>query len=718
MNQIDVYYRALLDYRAQTTANRDCEKLNKGLAKINDENVDSIKVTRAECIIDEEWVRKIEEGLIHVEKAIKEERQFIRSNGEVVPIEKVRNFSRESVEHLAKHSNLLTRKPEDGKDIIPDQLYTVERLNDYTVYENRFLYMLLCYLRDIITLRYNKILDITGKYEGELKIDKVVTVGKQKITYSVYMHDERRDDAYLHEHNSAKHTIDRISLILKSVLAFLATPLMEYCEKVPMLKPPITKTNVLKMNNNFKGAVALYDYIITYDKPGYSVEYVVNELSPYRDEISSEMAEAGAMLSFLTYEHGLGIESDLRIAYDEEELLRRAIEIRKRQEEIEMMMLRVQKTGQGLEDYALALEKQVKLLLRDNERIAPLEQEIEDLKAVELALRDQVSTLEIYLAETKAAMLAQEQEFLVRIAQMEEDFAHEMAELISEHEEEIATVKEEHNAEIDRIHTAYLSEIQKIKNEHVEEIQQLISDYTAEIERLLEDHKAELKTINDEHYALVENLTEKHRTERESLLETNRINTENYNHKIHELNAEHSRKLNELEGKLASVENELNDTRNQYDDVSAEKLLTEARLKATRAANGLMSDEDFTDRVRFNELEREYTAFMKFYDEQWRKTKKKIRKEALKDVSKKEKKVRGKGIDNTDTFEEIKDEVAEEIRDEVAEEIKDEVAEEIRDEVAEEIVKEIEEEIKEEIAEETTNQLEADSAEEQKGQDE
>ena len=715
MNQIDVYYRALLDYRAQTTANRECVKLNKGFSRVTDESVDYIKVTRAECTIDEEWVRKIEEGLVHIEKAIKEERQFIRSNGEIVPIEKVRTVSRESVEHLAKHSNLLTRKPEEGADIIPDQLYTVERLNDYTVYENRFLYMLLSYLRDFVTLRYNKILDITGRYEGELKIDKVVSVGKQKVTYSVYMHDERRDDAYLHEHNSAKHTIDRISLILKSVLAFLSTPLMEYCAKVAMLKPPITKTNVLKMNNNFKGAVALYDYIISYDKPGYSVDYIVTELNPYSEEISSEMAEAGTMLSFLAYEHGLGIENDLRIAYDEEELVRRAIEIRKRQEEIELMMLRVQKTGQGIEEYAWALEKQVKLLLRDNERIAPLEQELEELKAIELALRDQVASLEIYLAETKAAMLAQEQEFLRRIAQMEEDFAREMAELMREHEEEIAALKEEHNAEIDRIHAAYLAEIQQLKNDHVNEIQQLIEDYTAEIERLLEEHKAELKSVNDEHYALVERLTTEHSAEverlteqnkkdRESLLEANRANTERFTNIINDLKEEQRCKVGELESKLTTTEAELNTTRGQFEDVSAEKLLTEARLKATRVANGLIGDEDFTDRARFNELEREYTAFMKFYDEQWRKTKKKIRKDTLKDVTKRSR----KGADNA---------VAEEIKEEIAEEIKEEVIEEIREEVIEEVKAEMTEEIREEITEDIENQLEDQNDGEQKGQD-
>ena len=44
----------------------------------------------------------MEKGLVHIEKAIKEERQFIRSNGEVLPIEKIKHVSKESIEHLAK----------------------------------------------------------------------------------------------------------------------------------------------------------------------------------------------------------------------------------------------------------------------------------------------------------------------------------------------------------------------------------------------------------------------------------------------------------------------------------------------------------------------------------------------------------------------------------------------------------------------------------------
>ena len=270
MSDLDVYYRALRGYRAHTQENRECTAFRRAFAQADPDN-DQVLVTRNICIIDEDWIDEIEKGLVFVEKAIKEERQFIYSNGEVIEIEKVKHVSKDSVQHLAKHSNLITREPE-GEDLIPDKLYSVERLNDYAVYENRFLYMLLCYLRDFVTLRYNKILDLSNKYDGALRINKDISLPRQKVTVSLDLHEERKDDSYLREHNSAKGVIDRIDLILKTVLAFLATPLMEITGKAPMLKPPITKTNVLKMDNNFKGAVALYDYIIAYDKPGYTIE--------------------------------------------------------------------------------------------------------------------------------------------------------------------------------------------------------------------------------------------------------------------------------------------------------------------------------------------------------------------------------------------------------------------------------------------------------------
>ena len=377
MNELDIYYRALVRYRAETQENRDCANFRKAIAAA-DSAQDQIVVIRNICTVEEDWIQAIEQGLVFVEKAIKEERQFIYSNGEVLEIEKVKHISKESVQHLAKHSNLITRE-QHGDDIIPEKLYSVERLNDYAVYENRFLYMLLCYLRNFVTIRYNKILDLSNKYEGNLQMDKHIDMPKRNVTLQVRLHEEKRDDNYLREHNAAKSAIDRIDLILKAVLAFLATPLMEITSKAPMLKPPITKTNVLKMDNNFKGAMALYDFILAYDKPGYRIDTKRIELSPFQATLAEEMSESVAMMSFLTYAHGLELFPMLKQNFSAEEARRKDEELTRQRQALEERKRRLAAREESLEDYILAQEQYIKRLEEENHQIDALHLQVQQL---------------------------------------------------------------------------------------------------------------------------------------------------------------------------------------------------------------------------------------------------------------------------------------------------------------------------------------------------
>lgn len=551
MNQIDVYYRALLQYRAQTAESRECTQLNKAIAAAEADS-EKIAVTRVICTVEEDWIEAIEEGLVHIEKAIKEERQFIYSNGEVVPIEKVKNVSKESVQHLAKHSEMITRVHE-GEDLVPDKLYTVERLNDYTVYENRFLYMLLCYLRDFVTLRYNKILDLSNKYDGTLRINKEVVLQKQKITYSIDLHDERKDDPYLRENNAARAIIDRIDLILKTIMSFLSTPLMEMAAKVAMLKPPITKTNVLKMDNNFKGAVALYDFIIAYDKDGYTAEPQVMNISPFGGTLAGEMADSFALLAFLTYEHGLHIEADLKQRYELEEQRRKDEKVKQKAEQLEALKRRLAKSEVSPEEYMLALEKQVKLLQGETTRMELLRKELSESKAREEELGQHIETLQADINGLHEAM---------------EDMR-------AKHAAEINAVKEECK---DRIHELIVR--------HENEMRELEQTYHSRVEAI----SAELQTTKE---------------------------------RWHE-------DVTKMRGELDEQQNAYDTLAEAHRQLGEEKLLAEAKLRALMVEKGLLTEEDdFTDKESFDRLEKEFSAFLRFYEKQWGKTKKRIRKELL-----------------------------------------------------------------------------------------
>ena len=556
MNQLDVYYRALADYRKNTVADNNCNALRTAIAQADAEN-DKIETTRVLCNIERDWVDAIEAGLIHIEKAINEERQFIRSNGEVIPIEKVKHVSKESVEHLAKHSNLISRYEED-EDIIPDNLYTVERLNDYTVYENRFLYMLLCYLRDFVTLRYNDILSLTNKYESTVEINKKVTRGKQKFSYKLSMKDIRLDDPYLRASNPARETIDRISLILKTILAFLATPLMEEVAKVPMLKPPITKTNVLKMNNNFKGAVALYDFIIAYDKRGYTVETKVNTISPFKEELADEIAEAGSLVSFLAYEYGLGIKQELKDAYEREEGRRAAAEINKRAERIEAIKKKCDDANMSIEEYVVMLETQLRELKGESQRAETLADKFIDEREKNRLLAENISNL---------------------------------------------------NSDIEKLH----ADIDDAENKHIEEMRELSQKHDGEVKALGEKHNAEiLKMREDAQAAEARYVSELVNTRKES------------RDQIEQIKSESAAAINDAKKECAQCKSELDVKCKEFDELLEEKRLAEARIKALGGIT-----EDYTERDRFNELEKEYAAFTKVYNQQWEKTKKQIKKNNL-----------------------------------------------------------------------------------------
>ena len=600
MNELDVYYRALLGYRKLTQEDAKCTSLRTAIAESSVEG-DKITVKTATCTIDEEWVNEIEKGLVHIEKAIKEERQFIRSNGEVLPIEKIKHVSKESIEHLARHSDYITRYTE-GEDIVPDKLYMVSRLNDYAVYENRFLYMLLNYLCDFVTIRYNAILELTNKYDATIDFDKNISTGKEKLTYKVSMHDVRRDDAYLREHNPQKDIIDRIDLILKAIIAFLGTPLMEEAGKAPMLKPPITKTNVLKMNNNFKGAMALYSYIVAYDKPGYTTELHEEVISPFRDELADELAEAGGMISFLTYEWGLGIKPELRARYQREEERRAAEKIKQREERIASMKRRLKNGGVSLEEYIITLETQLKALEGESSRAEMLADEVERLKDVEKRQAAEIEALGVEINNLNQFIIDEKQRHFEEMEALKKAHEEAIHELIVKHENDMAELRKYYENEIAELRKYYEDEIAKLREDYENQINLIKEEHAAEIESLLETMRAK----DEEHANELLTLRMKAKAELDAEIQ-----------KHSDAMAAAGEVREKLEASLAKAKGE-------NEALTERTRIAEARVKVHCGIEG-----DLTDRKNFNELEHEFNAFKKLYQEQWTKTKRAIRKKHI-----------------------------------------------------------------------------------------
>lgn len=400
MGLLNVYYRAFKEYRKYTLKDKGCGR-HRFLIKNALSEEDKLEAVRTTCIIDEEWVRQIEEGLPFVEKAIAEERQFIKNEGEVLDIEKVKRVSKDSVEHLARHSDLITHVPKEGDDILPDKLYMVERLSDYAVYENRFLYMMLCYLRDFIDLRLKKIKELGNTYIARTVIKRDVRTSSGKISYESKFVEDCHKDPYSVFDKDSIEIIGRIESCQHWVVSLLSKPLMVIVAKSPMLKPPITKTNVLKMNTKFKNSVALYEYLAAYEGPGYEIKEIKKSYNPFTDELSDEISEIIIINSFLTYAYGNELKEKLQREYELEEKEREERERAKLLAKIEATKERLQKQEISVEEYILTLESGLDNLKQENGKLKEIEKKFdvlfdkhEDLKQEKLELNKKLTDVE------------------------------------------------------------------------------------------------------------------------------------------------------------------------------------------------------------------------------------------------------------------------------------------------------------------------------------
>jgi len=355
-----------------------------------------------------------------------------------------------------------------------------------------------------------------------------------------------------------------------------------------MLKPPITKTNVLRMNHNFRGALKLYEFVSAYDKVGYTVEERVTVQNPFRMDVADEMAEVVMLASFLTYEYGLNLKGELQAEYDLEEQRRKEEEKRRLIDQLKALRHRIRENGGDPEEYMLLLEKTNRLLQEDRENLQLARQEIELLKG-------DIETLE--------------------------------------------TEKKNLNEEITRLN----GEIEALKEAHAKEICDINESHAAEIDNIKEANEAEKARICDEYE---EKLTVQRNGYEEQIGELNNvIDTERteHNEKVAAIEAENAlvidgiramwqAEVRGLKGNLREKDVKIADLKTECDNLEERRKVSEARLVAIRSENGLIGpSEDFTSEKCFQEIEHQLDAFISFFKKQWGITKKSIRTKALKE---------------------------------------------------------------------------------------
>lgn len=466
--------------------------------KDGDEGKDSIFGKTNEKVIDMDWVIAIEETLPYIQKAIEEQGRFIKQAENVVRIKKAK------------------------------KILTVEREEGFAIYENRVLLTLIHKALMFVDDKYSKMKDVPNDSYNNITMNRHLELNQQKLDFSVnYVnedHESLAEDLDVEDIESLSD-FDRIRRIRQGLNECLATPLMKEIAKEPQVKPPLTQTNLLKENPNFKKAVELWSFLDTYKKQGFELvgeEYNGKMTDENKEDVYLAMEFQHFMMSITT---NPALRKMLQEKYEEENAL--AKEEADRPEKVKEMVLDAQTEAVHKEE----IEKLTAEITELKQKIAEQKQKIEEQANI------------IKTQEGKIAALENERESHAKqVEQMNADFAEKTR--IAE--ENFANRLSAKQKEFDDAQTAHNEYVTKLNTDNANKIAELNTNHSNEVAQLKSDYENRIDTINKENATATANLKSDYEGQITSMKADYTSQIKNYEKQIADINAENAKNVKEL----------------------------------------------------------------------------------------------------------------------------------------------------------------------------
>jgi hypothetical protein len=453
--------------------------------KDGDKGKDSIFGKTNEKVIDMDWVIAIEETLPYIQKAIDEQESF-------------------------------------------------------AIYENRVLLTLIHKALMFVDDKYSKMKDVPNDSYNKITMNRHLELDQQKLDFSVnYVnenHESLAEDLDVEDIESLSD-FDRIRRIRQGLNECLATPLMKEIAKEPQVKPPLTQTNLLKENPNFKKAVELWSFLDTYKKQGFELvgeEYNGKMTDENKEDVYLAMEFQHFMMSITT---NPALRKMLQEKYEEENALAKEEADRPekvkemvleaqteavRKEEIEKLTAEITELKQKIAEQKQKIEEQANIIKTQEGKIAALENEREShAKQVEQMNADFAEKTRIAEENFANRLSAKQKEFddaqiahNEYVTKLNTDNANKIAELNTNHSNEVAQLKSDYENRIDTINKENATATANLKSDYEGQLTSMKADYTSQIknyEKQIADINAEnaknVKELNDNHAKEIKTIT-------------------------------------------------------------------------------------------------------------------------------------------------------------------------------------------------------------------
>ena len=473
--------------------------------KDGDEGKDSIFGKTNEKVIDMDWVIAIEETLPYIQKAIDEQESF-------------------------------------------------------AVYENRVLLTLIHKALMFVDDKYSKMKDVPNDSYNNITMNRHLELNQQKLDFSVnYVnenHESLAEDLDVEDIESLSD-FDRIRRIRQGLNECLSTPLMKEIAKEPQVKPPLTQTNLLKENPNFKKAVELWSFLDTYKKQGFELvgeEYNGKMTDENKEDVYLAMEFQHFMMSITT---NPALRKMLQEKYEEENALakeeadrpEKVKEIREREKQIldlnsEIKSLKI--TLDQKEQQILTLKGQISALQDelDNTKNELKETKLKLLEAQKEIerLKEETEKLTAEITELKETLENERESHAKQVEQMNADFAEKTR--IAE--ENFANRLSAKQKEFDDAQTAHNEYVTKLNTDNANKIAELNTNHSNEVAQLKSDYENRIDTINKENATATANLKSDYEGQLTSMKADYTSQIKNYEKQIADINAENAKNVKEL----------------------------------------------------------------------------------------------------------------------------------------------------------------------------
>ena len=162
--------------------------ITEGL-KDGDKGEDKLDGKTNEKVIDMEWVVAIEETLPYIQKAIDEQRRFIKQVDNLVRVELAKKIGPESVKHLSQHTNFIAKV--EGDMVTPNKILTIEREESFAIYENRVLMTLIRKALHFVDDKYSKMKDVPNDSYNKISMVRHIDFNEKKVDFNLnYINEE------------------------------------------------------------------------------------------------------------------------------------------------------------------------------------------------------------------------------------------------------------------------------------------------------------------------------------------------------------------------------------------------------------------------------------------------------------------------------------------------------------------------------------------------